>query len=279
MAGRLYIGTSGWSYSSWAPILYQGVPRARWLAHAARVFTGLEVNATFYRQQSAETFRRWREETPGGFRFGVKAHRFITHYKRLRDVRDSVDRLRQPARELGDKLAAVVWQLPADLACDRDRLGSFLAELRRWPEARHAIEMRHRSWFTDEVAGELSAAGVAVCISDAPDFPMWLEVTTDLVYVRLHGHTRKYASSYSRAHLERWAARALAWQAEGRDVHVYFDNDAEGAAVANAVTLLELTGRAGSARAPRARRGPRRAGTGREASNRPMWVPISERDR
>ncbi len=100
--------------------------------------------------------------------------------------------------------------------------------------------MRHRSWFTREVAGELHDAGVAVCISDAPDFPMWLEVTTDLVYVRLHGHTRKYASSYSRRSLETWARRAVAWQAEGRDVHIYFDNDAEGAAVGNARSLLEL---------------------------------------
>jgi uncharacterized protein YecE (DUF72 family) len=242
MPGQLYIGTSGWSYSSWAPLLYEGVPRARWLAHAARIFTGLEVNGTFYRQQAAETFRRWREETPEGFRFGVKAHRYITHYKRLRDVRASIDLLRRPASELRDKLAVVVWQLPADFACDRDRLRSFLDELERWPETRHTLEMRHRSWFTDRIAGDLAGAGVAVCISDAPDFPMWLEVTTDLVYVRLHGHTRKYASSYSRANLERWAVRALAWRREGRDVHVYFDNDAEGAAIANARALLQMTG-------------------------------------
>ena len=243
-------------YPSWKSILYPGVPQSRWLAHAARVFTGLEVNATFYRQQSADTFRRWREQTPAGFRFGIKAHRFITHYKRLRGVRRSVDLLRRPARALGDKLAAVVWQLPADLACDRDRLRSFLAELARWPEARHALEMRHRSWFTREVAGDLHDAGVAVCISDAPDFPMWLEVTTDLVYVRLHGHTRKYASSYSRRNLETWARRAVAWQAEGRDVHIYFDNDAEGAAVGNACALLELV------------RGPRTVATRPRASRR-----------
>ena len=102
--------------------------------------------------------------------------------------------------------------------------------------------MRHRSWFTYEVACDLRAARVAVCISDAPDFPMWVETTTDLVYVRLHGHTRKYASSYSRPHLERCADRARTWQAEARDVHIYFDNDAEGAAVRNACTLLDLLG-------------------------------------
>jgi uncharacterized protein YecE (DUF72 family) len=114
--------------------------------------------------------------------------------------------------------------------------------------------MRHRSWFTAEVADELRAAGVAICISDAPVFPMWLEVATDLVYVRLHGHTRVYASSYSRAHLRRWAARARAWQAEGRDVHIYFDNDAEGAAVRNAIDLMALAGRGESGERSRPRR-------------------------
>ncbi|HLU65031.1 MAG TPA: DUF72 domain-containing protein, partial [Kofleriaceae bacterium] len=194
MASGLYIGTSGWMYPSWASILYPGVPRARWLAHASRQFTGLEVNATFYRQQSARTFARWRDETPDEFRFAIKAHRFITHYKRLRDVRPSIELLRRPALALGDKLAAVVWQLPDRFTCDLDRLRGFLPELARWPEVRHAIEMRHRSWFVPEVAELLSRARVAVCIASAPDFPMWLQVTTDLVYVRLHGHTRKYAS-------------------------------------------------------------------------------------
>jgi uncharacterized protein YecE (DUF72 family) len=246
--GRLYVGTSGWSYPSWTPILYRNVPRAHWLGHAAQTFTGLEVNATFYRQQSRETFRRWRDQTPPGFRFGVKAHRFITHYKRLRDVRASVRLLRRPALALGDKLAAVVWQLPSDMICDRERLRSFLDELARWPETRHALEMRHRSWFRSDVASDLREARVAVCLSDAPDFPMWNEVTTDLVYVRLHGHSRKYASSYSRRHLGRWADRALAWQAEGRDVHVYFDNDAEGAAVSNAIDLLAMVRTAAQAR-------------------------------
>ena len=245
----VYIGTSGWMYPRWADILYPGVPRSRWLAHAASVFTGLEVNATFYRQQSADTFRRWRDETPDEFRFAIKAHRFITHYKRLREARASVDLLRAPAMAMGDKLAAVVWQLPADLACDLDRLRGFLPELARWPEVRHAIEMRHRSWFTPAVADLLAEARVAVCIASAPDFPMWLEITTDMVYVRLHGHTRKYASSYHPTHLRRWADRVRTWRAEGRAVHVYFDNDAEGAAPRDAIRLLEMVRSARPARA------------------------------
>ena len=237
---RVHIGTSGWMYDGWRSILYPGLPKSRWLMRAAREFTGLEVNATFYRQQSEETFLRWRRETPAGFRFTIKAHRYITHYKRLREVRESIERLRAPALGLGNKLAAVVWQLPADFHCDLDRLRGFLPELARWPEARHALELRHRSWFTPAVAELLGEARVAVVLSDAPDFPMWRAITTDMVYLRLHGHVRKYASRYHAAHLRRWAADIARWRDEGRTVHCYFDNDAEGAAPRDARRLIEL---------------------------------------
>ncbi len=255
--GHLYLGTSGWNYRSWKDDFYAGKPAAQWLAHASRVFNALEVNGSFYRQVRAETFRRWHDETPSAFRFALKGHRFITHYRRLRNVARSIDLLREPAGELGRKLAAVLWQLPADLTRDLERLDGFLAELRRWSEVRHAIEFRHASWFDAEVAGRLANERVAVCRSDAPDFPMWRAVTTDLVYVRLHGHTRKYASSDRRSHLERWAREIQAWRARGCDVHVYFDNDAEGAATRNALTLQELLGETprsvGSGAGPRGR--------------------------
>ncbi|HEY4121214.1 MAG TPA: DUF72 domain-containing protein, partial [Byssovorax sp.] len=160
-------------------------------------------------------------------------------YKRLRDVADSVARLRDQAKPLGAKLGAVVWQLPSMLTRDTSRLRSFLSSLAAWP-TRHAIEFRHRTWFEDEVAAMLRASGVAVCLGDAPDFPMWDETTTDFVYARLHGHTRKYASRYSAASLRRWSDRCRAWTREGRDVYVFFDNDAEGHAVQNALALEAL---------------------------------------
>jgi uncharacterized protein YecE (DUF72 family) len=255
-SGRAYVGTSGWVYRSWRAHLYRDVPTRLWLAHASRTFDALEINASFYKQISPETFRRWRDETPPGFRFTLKGHRFITHYKRLADVEDSIVRVRDPALELGAKLAVVVWQLPSGFRADLKRLDGFLTALRAWPGVRHAMELRHRSWFTEAVRARLAAARVASCISDAPDFPLWRAVTTDLVYVRLHGHTRKYASSYSRASLRRWAADARAWLAEGRDVHVYFDNDAEGAAVQDALALrAELD--AGAASVNRRRRAAR----------------------
>jgi uncharacterized protein YecE (DUF72 family) len=238
--GRVFIGTSGWSYRSWRAHLYQGLPQRAWLGHAARTFGALEINGSFYTQIKPATYARWRAETPPDFVFTLKGHRFVTHYKRLLDAEPSIRLQRTPTLELGDRLAAVVWQLPASFEADLGRLDGFLGALHAWPEVRHALELRHRSWFTDAVAARLAAAQVAVCLSDAPDFPMWRRVTTDLVYVRLHGHTRKYASSYRRDHLEAWAADVARWRDEGNDVHVYFDNDAEGAAVDNARTLRQL---------------------------------------
>jgi uncharacterized protein YecE (DUF72 family) len=239
--GRILAGTSGWVYKGWRAHLYADAPARRWLEIASRTFASLEINGSFYSQIAPATYERWRSETPPGFRFALKGHRFVTHYKRLRDCDESIIRLRDQASHLGDKLAAVVWQLPSNFTVDVERLAGFLRALRGWP-VRHAIELRHRSWFVREVAAELRGAGVAICLSDAPDFPMWREVTADFVYVRLHGHTRKYASSYSAASLQRWAADAHAWANEGRDVFVYFDNDAEGHAVRNARSFAQLVG-------------------------------------
>jgi uncharacterized protein YecE (DUF72 family) len=239
---RIYAGTSGWVYRGWREHLYAGVPMRRWLEVASRTFDSLEINNSFYTQISPATYARWYTETPASFRFAVKGHRFVTHYKRLRDCADSVARLRDQASTLDDKLAAVVWQLPKHFAIDLARLDEFLRTLERW-NVRHALEFRHASWFVGAVADRLRAAGVAVCLGDAPDFPMWREVTTDFVYVRLHGHTRKYASSYSPASLRAWADSALRWRDEARDVFIYFDNDAEGHAVANARALARFIGR------------------------------------
>ena len=240
MASKAYIGTSGWNYKSWRDDFYGDTPQKEWLRFCADRFTGIEVNGTFYRLQEKSTFEKWRDQTPETFRFAIKGHRYVTHNKKLLDVEESVIRCRESASPLGERLTAVVWQLPAFLKKDTDRLEKFLDALRRWKSTRHAIEFRHKSWFDDKVAERLKRHAVAVCISDAPDWPMWEEVTTDLVYIRLHGHTRKYASSYSKHSLRKWAARIRDWLDENRVVHAYFDNDAEGAAPHNARALLEM---------------------------------------
>ncbi|MFQ6023405.1 MAG: DUF72 domain-containing protein [Acidiferrobacterales bacterium] len=243
MAGNAYIGTSGWNYEAWKDNFYHGVRRKDWLRFCAEHFTGIEVNATFYRLQEKRTFERWRDETPEHFRFAIKGNRFLTHNKKLNEPLASIRLDRERAQSLGDKLAAVVWQMPAQLRKNMEKLRVFALALQRWPDTRHALEFRHISWFDEEVADCLRAHQLAVCISDAADWPMWDAVTTDMVYVRLHGHTRTYASAYSAASLKNWARRIRAWLKEGRGVHVYFDNDAEGAAPSDALRLIHLVDR------------------------------------
>lgn len=240
MPGKAYIGTSGWNYKSWRNGFYGDMPQKQWLRFCAERFTSIEVNGTFYRLQEKSTFQKWRDETPDGFPFAIKGHRYVTHNKKLLDAEEPVIRCRDSASPLGKRLAAVVWQLPAAFRKNIGRLETFLQALRRWKSTRHAIEFRHKSWFDDEVAECVRKHAVAICMSDAPDWPMWKEVTTDLVYLRLHGHTRKYASNYNKPSLKKWAARIRTWLEEDRDVHVYFDNDAEGAAPRNALTLLQM---------------------------------------
>ncbi len=237
---RACIGTSGWNYPAWRESFYRGVPQSRWLAFCAERLTAIEVNATFYRLQRRETFARWRAETPPGFRFAIKANRYLTHNRKLADPLPSIRLERERAAGLGEKLAAVLWQLPANFHFHLDRLQQFARTLRYWRTVRHAIEFRHPSWFGDETTACLQAHGIAVCQSDAADWPLWDAVTTDLVYVRLHGHAQTYASGYSARELESWTRRLDRWLGESRAVHVYFDNDAFGRAPIDAMRLLKM---------------------------------------
>jgi len=237
---QLLIGTSGWNYDHWKNGFYKGVPRKDWLGYYAEWFPAVEVNATFYRLQKAATLARWHDATPASFRFTIKGNRYLTHNKKLRDPAESVAIEREHARPLGDKLAVVLWQLPGNLEKRLDRLEAFCEALAGWPEVRHAVELRHTSWFDEETRSCLEAHGVANCLSDAADWPMWRAVASDLVYVRLHGHTRTYASAYGSGNLRKWAQSIRGWLGEGRQVHVYFDNDAEGAAPRDAMKLAKL---------------------------------------
>jgi uncharacterized protein YecE (DUF72 family) len=241
MAG-LFVGISGWNYPEWQDGFYAGVPRRRWLEHYASHFAAVEVNATFYRQLKPETVRRWHDATPADFRFAIKGHRFITHIKRLKDAADPLRRQRDVAAPLGGKLRVVLWQAPAALARDLPLLEGFARTLQAWPEVRHVIELRHRSWFDDASAACLAAHGLGAAISDAARWPRWDLVTSGLAYLRLHGRPQTYASAYDDQALGAWAAQVRAWRAAGSEVHVYFDNTMAGAAPADAVRLLAMLG-------------------------------------
>lgn len=241
-SAQLYIGTSGWHYPHWQQSFYAGTRSKQWLEYYSRRFNAVEVNASFYRHLSVQTLQQWLACTPPTFRFSIKGHRHITHHKRLHDVADAIRRERDTYQILHDKLVAVVWQCPANLSLQLDALTGFCQALAAWPEVRHSIEFRHASWFCADVADCLHHYRVAVCQSDAADWPLWPSTTTDLVYVRLHGHSRTYASCYSRQTLMEWSRQISHWLTDGLTVHVYFDNDAEAAAPRNAQLLRELIG-------------------------------------
>ncbi len=249
-APRVYIGTSGWAYDAWTEF-YAGVPHARWLAHYARHFDAVEVNATFYHRLKPAAFAHWREGTPARFRFAIKANRYLTHVKRLAFDAQSWRRQRAQGTRLAGKLAVVLWQLPKSMKRDAARLARLAKRLDAWRSVRHAIEFRDPSWFDGEVAALLAAHRIANAQSDAADWPLWDAVTTDLVYVRLHGHAATYWSRYGARELGTWARRIRRWRDEGRTVHVYFDNTDAGHAVANA---LELRARIGLVPPPTGRR-------------------------
>ncbi|MGZ4970125.1 MAG: DUF72 domain-containing protein [Methylobacter sp.] len=238
--GHVYIGTSGWSYPEWQGRFYSGVARKNWLRFYAQHFSAVEINGTFYRLQSPGTFKKWFDETPPTFRFALKANRYLTHNRKLLDPLPSIRIEKSHAEALGDKLAVVLWQLPPSLKKDIELLKQFIDALQQWPEVRHSIEFRHKSWFNDQTADCLAQAEIAICLSDAATWPIWDRVSSNLVYIRLHGHTQTYVSSYGESELAYWAERLARWTGQGKEVHVYFDNTAECAAPVNALALQTM---------------------------------------
>lgn len=231
------VGTSGWQYRHWRGSFYpQGVPQRSWLEYYAGKFGTVENNGTFYRLPVRGTFEQWRDRTPASFVMAVKASRYLTHVKRLRDPAEPVRRMLAACGGLGAKLGPVLLQLPPDLPADTALLDDCLA---RFPaDVRVAFEPRHPSWWTDGVAAVLTARRAALCWADRrgePVTPLWR--TADWGYVRFHEGTAEPWPSYGRKALGVWAERiAAAWPAEA-PVYAYFDNDQNGAAVADAAIL------------------------------------------
>ena len=235
----LRVGTSGWVYKSWRGRLYpQDLAQRRWLAHYASVFDCVEVNGSFYRLPEESTFRRWGEAVPDGFRFAVKGSRYVTHFQRLRNAADSVERVTGRARALGDRLGPMLWQLRPDMRLDLGRLDEFLAVLPR--DLRHVIEPRHETWFVEPVRERLIEANVAICAWEMLGLERAPEPTADLAYVRFHGTTATYGGTYGEELLAPWVDRMRRWQDEGRDVWAFFNNDIDGHAVEDALRLRRM---------------------------------------
>ncbi len=243
---RCWIGTSGWNYPHWSGVFYpQDKKPAAWFQHYAQFFDTVEVNNTFYRLPSPDVFVRWGKEAPAGFCFALKASRFITHVKRLLEPERSAAEFLGRATGLEGKLGPILFQLPPSGRANPARLAVFLEYLRRQrilPDVQVAFEFREASWLTPEVLADLEKANVALCLADWPELHVDGPITADFVYIRRHGAMGRYAGSYSRAALRQEADRIRGWLGNGRSVYMYFNNDAKGHAVANALTLKELLG-------------------------------------
>jgi uncharacterized protein YecE (DUF72 family) len=250
MAGRLFLGTSGYVYPHWRRVFYPPeVPAREWLPFYARHFATVELNNPFYRLPRKTAFRAWRAAVPEGFMFAVKASRYLTHLKRLRSPRAPLDRLLRRVRPLGPALGPLLFQLPTQFHADPHRLATFLRALARQPHLpglRAALEVRHPSWLVPETFDLLRKAGVALCIHDARRHPVTGPVTADFVYVRRHGPRLGYHGAYSDTALRSDARRVRVWLREGLDVYVYFNNDGGGAAIRDAQRFGDLLAGAGS---------------------------------
>lgn len=241
---RFWIGTSGWHYDHWRSTFYpEDLPAKRRFAYYAERFPTVELNATFYRQPKDSTWDSWRDTAPEGFRFAVKASRFITHIKRLADPEDSLDRFLGGARRLGDRLGPALYQLPGAFQRTEEnvrRLETFLSLLPG--DVQHAVEFRHDSWFVEETEALLRRHDVAFCAFDMVDMECPLWVTARFAYMRFHGSEAMYESNYTDEMLDSWADRLRAACEGAEEAYVYFNNDALGYAVANARGLGERLG-------------------------------------
>ena len=267
------IGISGWTYPRWRGTFYpRWLPQRQELRYAAERMNSVEINGSFYSLQRRSSFEAWAASVPEDFVFAVKGGRFITHMKKLSGIETPLANfLASGVLALDQKLGPILWQLPPSLGFNADRMDAFLAQLprsagsaaaiathpdQRIPDdraltkavhpryrLRHAIEPRHESFRTPEFYRLLRRYKMALVISDNPGkWPIFTEITTDLMYLRLHGHDQLYVSGYSDQELDDWAAKIRSWTERGCDVYVYFDNDAKVHAPFDAMSLMERLG-------------------------------------
>jgi len=233
------VGCSGWVYKHWRGLFYpEGLPQKRWFERYSEEFDTVEINASFYRLPLPTTFDGWREKAPPGFRYAVKANRFITHLKKLVGCDEEIDRFIELARRLGPTLGPILYQLPPSLHRDLPRLDAFLSRLPG--DVEQVVEFRHKSWYDEEVLGVLDRHGVGFVTHDLKGLasPRWASGRT--AYVRFHGTAGKYHGRYSDDALVGWTDWLLEQTLAGRSAWAYFNNDIHGHAIEDAQTLKSM---------------------------------------
>jgi len=243
---NILIGTSGWTYPGWKGKFYpRDLPGRAFLEYYARQFPTAEVNYSFYHLPRVETYEKWAAQVTEGFVFAVKASRFITHIKRLKEVDDAWRLFVENARALAEHWGPILLQFPPSLKCDAELLANFLKMALKGEKRtkkgrlRLAFEFRHETWFTDEIYELMKHDNAALCIADSPDYPRRDLVTADFAYFRYHGREQLFASNYSDAELKKEARLISEIADQGTDVYAYFNNDALGYATSNALHLMK----------------------------------------
>ncbi|MGB7291620.1 MAG: DUF72 domain-containing protein [Thermodesulfobacteriota bacterium] len=241
--GEIYIGTSGWVYNDWQGIFYPGDlrPKDR-LRYFSDHFKTTEINYSFYHLPKSKTYENWYNQTPDSFVFAVKASRFITHVKRLKEVKSAWDRFLENALYLKEKLGPILFQLPPSFRASHEnvkRLEEFLQQIAN-EDLRFAFEFRHENWCNDEIYRIIKKYNVAWVIADSPRYPKAEVVTADFVYIRMHGSEKLFSSKYSIEEIEDLAEKIKIWYSKGSDIYTYFNNDFHGYAIENARELLKL---------------------------------------
>lgn len=233
-----HIGTSGWHYDDWRDRFYPKIlPKTKWLDYYSRQFSTVELNNTFYRLPKESAFYNWYDTTPPEFVFSVKASRFITHIKRLKECYEAVNNFMSRATLLKEKLGTVLFQLPPGLHRDDRILAEFFKIL---PGGiRYVIEFRHESWFEEGVFDLLRQYKVGFCVFDMPKLISPLLAMADFAYIRFHGRDNLYSGCYTDDELKDWAGKIAELGSSLESVYIYFNNDIGGHAVRNAVTIRE----------------------------------------
>jgi uncharacterized protein YecE (DUF72 family) len=239
--GDIRIGCSGWVYKHWRDILYPaGLPQTRWFARYADEFDTVEINNSFYRLPSAETFEKWRDQAPPGFCYTVKANRFLTQAKKLKDCEEPLERMMGAVRHLGDRLGPMLYQLPPSLKINLDRLRGFLEIVPK--DVVNVFEFREKSWYVPDTYELLDRYGASFCVHDMQGSTSERVAVGPVAYVRFHGGVGKYWGRYSDERLIGWADWLTDQARQGRDCWCYFNNDIHGHAIHDARTLKSMVG-------------------------------------
>jgi len=236
---KILIGTSGWNYKHWqGPFYDKDLKQENWLDYYSKKFSTVEINNSFYNLPERKTLQLWKETTPSGFIFSVKASRYITHMKKLNEPEDALNRFLKRITVLDEKLGPVLFQLPPKWHINRERLADFLKLLSK--DFRYVFEFRDETWWDESIYQLLEKHNAAFCIYDLNRRLSPKKVTTDFVYVRLHGPEDAYQGLYDKQTLSGWAGSFSAYTDNVTKIYCYFDNDQKGYAAQNALQLQDM---------------------------------------